>query len=423
MPTISRVINGRLRIPNDTVDPIKLSRSQHFAIIRRITTPKRISLCTSTSQVTKSPNIKMDNTSLISVNPDKQLSPEVREKFHNINKQYEDVFDGNLTAYNDSSGRIRANLAIGPVLPPPRKGKLPFYIHSQLQLLQEEAHKLEAMGVLAKPEDVGVHVKHVSPSFLVNNPSGWHRFVTAFTELGQYIRIPPTVSRSCNDVLRKLSSWKYMIKCDLKKSFYQIQVTKESIPFLGTVTPFKGLRVYLRANMGMSGTSESLEELVSRVFGDFIQACFFIHQHDDIHVCSNTIPNLIVNWIKVLQRCRENNIKLSAVKTIICPKQVVTLGWVWNAGTLSSSSHKIAPLASCELPKTCTRMRSFLGAFKALSQCIPKYSSLVAPLEDSIKGLKGSEAVNWTPELVTLFEKVQVALKLPFTLTISWSLR
>ena len=159
------------------------------------------------------------------------------------------------------------------------------------------------MGVLAKPEDVGVHLKHVSPSFLVNNPSGGHRFVTAFTELGQYIRIPPTVSRSCNDVLRKLSSWKYMIKCDLKKSFYQIQVTKESIPFLGTVTPFKGLRVYLRAAMGMPGASESLEELVSRVFGDFIQACFFIHQHDDIHVCSNTIPNLIVNWIKVLQRC------------------------------------------------------------------------------------------------------------------------
>ena len=63
-------------------------------------------------------------------------------------------------------------------------------------------------------------------------------------------------------------------------------------------------------------------------------------------------------------------------------------------------------------------MRSFLGAFKALSQCIPKYSSLVAPLEDSIKGLKGSEAVNWTPELVTLFKKVQVALKLPYTLTI-----
>ena len=75
MPTISRVINGRLRISNDTVDPIKLSRSQHFAIIPRITTPKRISLCTSTSQVTKSPNIKMDNTSLISVDPDKQLCP------------------------------------------------------------------------------------------------------------------------------------------------------------------------------------------------------------------------------------------------------------------------------------------------------------------------------------------------------------
>ena len=72
-------------------------------------------------------------------------------------------------------------------------------------------------------------------------------------------------------------------------------------------------------------------------------------------------------------------------------KQTTPLGWIWKAGTLSPSPHTIAPLPSVEPPKTCTRMRSFLGAYKALSLCIPKYASLVSPLEDSVKGLQGSE--------------------------------
>ena len=73
----------------------------------------------------------------------------------------------------------------------------------------------------------------------------------------------------------------------MTKSFYQIKVSKKSIPFLGTVTPFKGLRVYLVSVMGQPGSSEALEELVSRVFGDFIYEGWFIHIHDDINVCAN----------------------------------------------------------------------------------------------------------------------------------------
>ena len=135
---------------------------------------------------------------------------------------------------------------------------------------------MEADGILVRLEDHGIHVKHVSPSFLVKKSDGAHRLVTAFTELGQYIRLPPTPSRSCQDVLRLLSSWKFIIKFDLKSAFYQIQVSKESMPYLGTATPFKGLRVYARAAMGMPGCSEALAELVSRVFGDFIHTRGFL---------------------------------------------------------------------------------------------------------------------------------------------------
>ena len=67
------------------------------------------------------------------------------------------------------------------------KGKLPLHGHNDFQLSQEMADQLEGHGVLGKPEDYGVTVKHVSPSFLVKDArSGKTRFVTAFNNLSTY---------------------------------------------------------------------------------------------------------------------------------------------------------------------------------------------------------------------------------------------
>lgn len=251
------------------------------------------------------------------VDPDGQLQSSDRQNFISINKQFDQVFSPSIGCYNDHSGHIRASVNIGPVEPPSRKGKLPLYNHGNLQQLQSEADKLEQLGVLAKPEDVGVEVKFVSPSFLVKKPNDGFRFVTAFNNLCQYSRILPTANVSCNDVLRKLSSFKYLIKTDLTKSFFQIPLAKSSIPYLATVTPFKGIRVYLRSAMGMPGSSEYLQELTSRVFGDLMQEGFVTMITDDLFVGANTITNLLQHWTKVLKRMQENNLTLSASKSYL----------------------------------------------------------------------------------------------------------
>ena len=192
------------------------------------------------------------------------------------------MFRSSIGTYNDNSGAIRFDIGMGPVLPPPSKGRIPAYNKTQLQQLQTEMDALEALNVLATPESAGVMVKHISPSFLIKKPSGEFRLVTNFTGLSQYTRPLPSVSSSCEDVLRKLASWKYIVKTDLTKAFYQIPASKDSIPFLGTITPFKGLRVYLTSVMGAPGASECLIEVMCRVFGDFMCTGFVIVKDDDL---------------------------------------------------------------------------------------------------------------------------------------------
>ena len=63
-------------------------------------------------------------------------------------------------------------------------------------------------------------------------------------------------------------------------------------------------------------------------------------------------------------------------------------------------------------------MRSFIGAFKVLSRCIPNYSSIVSPLEESIKGLTGSQQVEWTENLHEHFRLCKEALKTNRVLTL-----
>ena len=117
--------------------------------------------------------------------------------------------------------------------------------------------------------------------------------MTAFNELADYVRIPPSIAISCNEVLHKIGSWKYLIKCDLTKSFCQIKVTEESMPYLGVVTPFKGVRVYTRCAMGMPGASETLQELTSRVLGDLSQTGDIAVIADDIFVFLNSVNDFL----------------------------------------------------------------------------------------------------------------------------------
>ena len=413
--TISRVIQGKIRIGNPSENAICLAKSEHIAKIRRVTCPE----ISDKSSFPVQNVIDTDNTHAISIDPDKVHGGKFVAAFKTLNSKYSSVFSSKFEKYNDNSGKIRARVEVGKVLPPPRKGKLPFYNKDNLQLLQEEADKLEALGVLARPEDLGISVKYVSPSFLRRKPCGGQRFVTAFNELGQYVRLPPSVTTSPNDVLRRISSWKYLVQSDLTKSFYQIPVTKESLPFLGTVTPFKGVRVYTRSAMGMPGSSESLQELVSRVLGDYVQEGWLVTIHDDIYVGSeDSHDELLARWEKVLLRFKENNLTLSAVKTIIGALKTTILGWIWKSGTISASSHKTAPLSVLDPPKTCTAMKSFIGAFRAISRCFPNYASLLSPLEDSIKGLKGAQRIQWSEELLEAFRKVQMLVKSPNVLTV-----
>lgn len=73
--------------------------------------------------------------------------------------------------YNRQERPFQARVNNWPVMSPQRKGRLPQYSRGQLKLRQMQFNELESMGVFQKPEDVGVTVKYLNLSFLVEKAS------------------------------------------------------------------------------------------------------------------------------------------------------------------------------------------------------------------------------------------------------------
>lgn len=114
------------------------------------------------------------------------------------------VFSPLSHGYNGQAGLFQSPVNIGPVMPPQRYGRLFQYSRGQLELLfQAQFNELESMGVFQKPEDVGVTVEYLNPSFIVKEGSGGFRLVNAFSEVARYCKPQPSLMPEVYSTLRK----------------------------------------------------------------------------------------------------------------------------------------------------------------------------------------------------------------------------
>ncbi|XP_038064669.1 uncharacterized protein LOC119735050 [Patiria miniata] len=298
----------------------------------------------------------------------------MKAAFQSLNQEFDEVFNPVFNSYNGSAGHFEAVINMGPVQPPQ-------YSKDKLQELQHKFDDLEQKGVFARPEEVGITVEYLNPSFLIKKSNGGFRLVTAFANVGRYSKPQPALMPDVNSTLQQIAQWKHIIATDLTNVLYQIPLSRDSMKYCGVATPFCGVRVYTRSAMGMPGSETALEELICRVLGDQLKEGIVAKIADDLYCGGNTHNELLHNWRRVLHTLYKCDLPLSAKKTVICPKTTTILGWVWSLGTLRGSPHRVATLASCSIPEKVAGLRSFIGAYKVLAYVLPNCASIISPLD------------------------------------------
>ena len=413
-PCIIEHVARKVRLVNNTNDPLKLKKNDHVAnvLIPYDSICRESSFCTTAIRHTKAEDQPSQgfHSDTVSFDPDNMLAEDMKVKFRDVTREYDAVFDTHIVGYNGAKGPLEAVVNMGPVLPPQRKGRMPLYPRDKLDILQRQFDELESMGVFKRPEDLGITVEYLNPSFLIKKPNGSYRLVTAFTDVGRYSKPQPSLMPDIDSTLRRIASWRHIIVTDLTKSFYQIPLSKESMRFCGVSTPFKGIRVYARSAMGMPGSETALEELMCRMLGDLVQEGYVAKIADDLYVGGDSPEHLLINWKRVLTVLDQCNIRLSAPKTKVNPKSTTILGWIWSGGSIRASQHKIATLESCSPPETVKGLRAFIGAYKMLARVLPNCAKLLGPFDDICAGQLSCTQIVWNENKLELFKKAQKAL-------------
>ena len=273
------------------------------------------------------------------------------------------------------------------------------------QILAEKMDVLESWGVLVEPETIGVNVEFISPSMLVpKTDSNEYRLVTDFSALNVFLKKVPNTSPTIAQAKARIARANFVIHLDLANYFYQCGLQKEDIKFLGTIHPFKGLRVYTCDPQGLKGASERSYEKLARIFGDMVQDRKLAQMADGLHVLGETVLELADNYKEVLSRAERCNLTFKPSKVIICPRSITLFGWQLRDHVWYPTNHTISALVNAPRPVTIKQMRSFLGSFKQLSSSLPNYAETIHCFEQLVGGRASTERINWTDDLNKSFE-------------------
>ena len=421
---IHDAVGNKVRIQNNTDSVQVVKKHDHLCRVRPVITTDDIDTTTQKPLMIHTTKKDSDKSNLglhsqpVSIDPSNIFNADQCSEIKDIHSTFDNVFGPVTTGYNGSFGPIQAVVNMGPTPPPQRRGRLPLYPAKNMQLLQEHLDILEEQGVLAKPETLGINVEYVNPTFLVKKSDGRFRTVTAFADIGRFAKPTPSLMPDVESTIRTIAQWKYIICTDMSSAYFQIPLCKDSMKYCGVVTPYRGVRVYTRCAMGMPGSETTLEEVMSRVLGSCMLEGYMAKVADDMYVGGNSIEDLLRNWRKVLDLLDKANLKLSAKKTIICPAKTVILGWLWEKGTLRPTTHRCSALSSCDPPSTVKGLRSFIGAFKALSRVIPGSAQFITPLDEAVGGRESKESITWSESLTESFRAAQKHLGEAKTITL-----
>ena len=170
------------------------------------------------------------------------LPEAVRAHFQSLLSKYDSVFEPQLPGYNRSTGPYQAEVNMGPVKPPQRKGRLPQYACNML-------------------------VKHITREI-------W----------------PPRAAwcLPTRSTLHRIAQWSQIIITDVTSAFYQIPLVKESMNYYGVATLFKGVWVNVCSAMGIPSSQTALEEVMCHVLGPLLGDESVAKSADDLYCGGNT---------------------------------------------------------------------------------------------------------------------------------------
>ncbi len=289
--------------------------------------------------------------------------------------QYRDVFTG---LGNIGNYKIELKDGAIPKQDPPRS--VPVALRDELKTKLDELVKQEILTKVEEPTD------WVNSAVYVKKP-GKLRVCLDPKELNKHIKIPRFRMPTMEDVTSKLGKVKVFTVLDAKDGFLQVKLDEESTKLTTFHTPF-GRYKWLRMPFGISSAPEEFQRHVHDVIEDLdgvetIADDLLVYGSGDSY--EEAVINHDQNLVRLLERCRERNLKLNKSKLRFKQQSVKYNGHILTAEGMLPDPVKVEAITGMPRPRDKAEVKRLLGMINYLGKFLPQLSDISEPLRNLTK--------------------------------------
>ncbi|XP_019711498.1 uncharacterized protein K02A2.6-like [Hippocampus comes] len=265
-----------------------------------------------------------------------QASPRAKS-IREVLAKHDDVFTDELGTLKD----IKATISVKPdTVPKFHKARvLPFAMKEKVE---KELERLEKDGVITPVK----HSEWAAPVVPVPKRDGGLRLCGDYKiTVNQAINTETHPLPRIEEVLATLCGGKIFSKIDLAAAYQQILLDDDSKKFT-TINTHKGLFVYNRLCFGVNSAVSIFQRIMETLMKDLNVVVYL----DDLLVMGRDESEHLTNLDRVLQRLKENGLRVKKTKCDFGKTQIEYLGHVLDGKGVYPSKDKVRAIHDAPAP-------------------------------------------------------------------------
>lgn len=226
-----------------------------------------------------------------------------------------------------------------------------------------------------------------SPLMMVKKSSGEYRVCFDGRKLNSITKHDAYPLPRIDSILNNLRDAKYISSIDLKKAFWQVPLDVSSREKTAFPVAGRGLFQFTVMPFGLCNSAQMQQRLVDSLFGPEFENNIFTYLDDTI-IVSNDFDEHIKLLNIVFDKLKEANLTVNYNKCEFFKTSLKYLGYIVDVNGLHVDPEKVSCMVNYPRPTTTTEIKRFVGMCGWYRRFINNFSTLMAPINDLLKGKK-----------------------------------
>ena len=189
-----------------------------------------------------------------------------------------------------------------------------------------------------------------------------------------------------SETLDRLVGAKYFTKLDLKDAYHRVRI-KEGDEWKTAFRTRYGHFEYLVMPFGLANAPATFQAYINRALGGLLDHSCVVYL-DDILIYSDNEEEHERHVREVLERLRRHGLYAKLNKCVFHAHEVEFLGFIVSSDGIAMDHRRVSTIKEWPTPKSFRDIQVFLGFANFYRRFIYRYSKIVAPLTDMLKGME-----------------------------------